>query len=129
MSRRRGEPGKAASIFTEQITPTVLARMGLGEAELQTALARDYLVWIRTLSFSGEHSAALNLAIEMRNSSAWDQAERWTIADARLELARLYWNEKIFWRSFLSAGHALITRPILLGRPLKPFLRKTSALS
>jgi hypothetical protein len=49
--------------------------------------------------------------------------QRWQIADLRLIAARLYWKQGRFARSLLAAGHAFVTRPMMLGRPVKLLLR------
>ena len=70
----------------------------------------------------GEWSAALNVAIEMLQSS--DCLDRRVISDMRFMAAELYWRNKRFLKSVLTGGHAVIMRPIVIGRPLKPFLRR-----
>ena len=50
--------------------------------------------------------------------------ERWRVADLRLTVARLRWKQGRPVSSGLSAAHAVLTRPIMLGRPLKLFLRR-----
>jgi glycosyltransferase involved in cell wall biosynthesis len=119
-SRRKGITDPLCSV--EEITPAVLARMGVSEAKQQIAAASEYLVWIRTMYTAGEYSVALKAAIEVLQSP-WEHMERWQIADLRLIAARLYWKQGRFASSLLTAGHAFVTRPIMLGRPVKLMLR------
>jgi cellulose synthase/poly-beta-1,6-N-acetylglucosamine synthase-like glycosyltransferase len=116
-SRRDGRLDPLTSV--QEITPAVLAGLGVSEAMQQTTIASEYLRWIRIMYAGGEYSSALNAAVEMLQSSDWKYAERWVIADMRLLAARLYWKQKRFARSLLTAAHAFMTRPIMLGRPLK----------
>ena len=120
-SRRKGITDPLCSV--EEITPAVLAGMGVSEVAQQTAAASEYLFWIRTMYAAGEYSVALKAALEVLQSPDWEHMERWQIADLRLMAARLYWKQGRFASSLLAAGHAFVTRPVMLGRPVKPLLR------
>ncbi len=121
-SRSNGLPDPLSS--TEQITPAFLASLGVAEAAQQIAAASDYLVWLRTMCQAGEYSTALAVATELLQSPDWKYVERWQTADLYLAIARLYWREKRYLKSFLAAGRAVTTRPVVLGRPLKPMLAR-----
>ncbi|MGZ8906047.1 MAG: glycosyltransferase [Methylobacter sp.] len=118
--RRDGIPDPLDSI--EEITPAVLVKLGVSEATLQSALARRYLWSIRTMYNTGEYPGAFNMLTEMLRSCDWKQADKRTIADLRLLSAQLYWRQGRFVRSIAIAGHATITRPIILGRPFRSLL-------
>jgi len=122
LSKRNGSPDPLNSVG--DITPAVLAGLGVSKATQQATLARGYLRWIRNMSNAGEYSAALDMVIEVLRFSDWKHAENRVAADLLLLAARLYWRHGRFTRSILSAVHAVITRPITLGRPLKPLLRR-----
>jgi glycosyltransferase involved in cell wall biosynthesis len=115
--RRSGRPDPFNS--TEEITPEVLAQLGVTYARQQSEMASGFRDWIRFMCMAGEYSSALRAAIEMAQSSDWKYVERWQIADLYLTISRLYWRQKSFWKSFLAAGHAVAVRPVVLGRPLK----------
>jgi hypothetical protein len=121
LSRRNGNADPLDSI--DVITPAVLARLGASEAMQQTALARVYVTSIRNMCDAGEHSVALQM-IDILRSPGWEHAESSVIADFWLAAARLYWRQGQFARSVLTAGRALVTRPIILVRPFKPLLRR-----
>lgn len=110
--------------LAEDITPAALASSGVTEATQQIALATGYQLWIRYMYLAGEHTAALNAAVEMLQSSDWKYAEGRSISDVHVIAARVYWMHKRFWRSFLAAGQAVKTHPKIVGRPLKPLLRR-----
>lgn len=116
--RRSGKPDLFSSI--KEITPEVLAALGVTSAKQHVAADRD---WIRAMYEAGDYVTALNAATKVLHSSDWEYAERWEIASMRLTIARLYWREGRFAKSFLNAAHAFIAQPTMLARPLKPFLR------
>jgi hypothetical protein len=91
----------------------------VSEAAQQRAQTNGYLIFIRNMSLTGERSAVLNLWVEMIRASRLEYIERRVLADARLAVAELYWNQDRYLASLLAAGHAVIMRPMILGRPLK----------
>ena len=121
VARRNGN-GDPLDSFKE-ITPAVLAGLGVSEAMQQTALASAYVTCLRSMSNAGEFSAALKV-IDILQSSGWEHAENHVLADSRLAAAGLYWRQRRFAKSIVTAAQGLIMRPIILGRPLKPLLRR-----
>jgi glycosyltransferase involved in cell wall biosynthesis len=116
--RKAGQPDPLDS--AKEITPAVLLALGVGYAEQQTALLYTYCAQVHCMCALGEWSGALNLAMEMlRSSSEWKYVDRRGIADMRLKAARVYWKNHQFLQSIFTAGHAVMTRPMLVGRPLK----------
>ena len=124
-ARRRGKPDPLDS--AEQITPTLLAGLGVTETRQQRELASDYRQWIRHMCVAGEYEIALQTALEVLHSHS-ELVERWQIADLYLTVARLYWRQKRFAKSSLAAIHAVVLRPVVAGRPLKPVLRRLGLL-
>lgn len=120
-SRRNGLPDPLNS--AAKITPELLAGLGVTRAMQQRQLASDVREWVRNLCNAGEYSAALKAALEALRCDP-GYLERWRLADLRLTVARLQWKQGRPLRSGLSAAHAVLTRPIMLGRPLKPLLRR-----
>jgi hypothetical protein len=127
LSRRKGNGDPLDA--TRDISPSILEQLGLGEAEQSAVVARGYLTCIRSMSDAGESSLAKDTMRELLNSPAWARANRALVADSHLLKARLHWREGRFARSAFSALHAVITRPIVLGRPLKPMMRQLGLLS
>jgi hypothetical protein len=121
-SRRNGHPDPLNGI--QEITPDVLIGLGVTRGALQNALASDCRDWIRVMSDAGEFSAALKATVESLQSSDWEFAEKWRIADLWLTAARLHWQQKEFLASLLAVGHAVLARPVVVGRPLRPLLRR-----
>lgn len=119
IARRNGNPDPLDSVA--EITPEVLTRLGVTEAMQQTTLARAYLSTVRNMCDSGEYRLALD-TLEILRSSEIRKAETWAIADLRVCAAEVYWRQREFAKSIITAVHAVITRPIILGRPLKPLV-------
>ncbi|MBZ5705516.1 MAG: glycosyltransferase [Acidobacteriia bacterium] len=119
--RRNGTPDPLEAV--KEITPAVLAELGVTEARQQSVLASDWRNWIRNMCLAGEYSVALKAADGMLQSDL-QYVERWQIADLYLIIARLYWRQKRLLKSFLAAVRAVMTRPVVAGRPLKLLLRR-----
>ena len=106
----------------KEITPAVLVALGVSYPAQQLALSNTYRAQIHCMSALGEWSGALNLAMEMLRSSDWEYVGRPVIANMRLEAALVYWKNNRFLKSIFTAGHAVMTRPLLVGRPVKRLL-------
>jgi len=125
--RKAGKPDPLDSV--REITPTVLVALGVSYAEQQGALVYAYCAQLHCMCAIGEWSGALNLALEMlRRSSDWKYVDRRGIANIRLKAARVYWKNNRFLQSIFTAGHAVMTRPMLVGRPLKRLLMRLELL-
>jgi len=124
-SRRDGLPDPLTSV--EEITPNSLAVLGVSRAEQQSYLASYAMHWIRSFCMAREYSAALNVAREILRSDV-EQVERWQVANLWLVAARLSWKQRRFAEACLSAARAVATRPIILGRPIKPLLQSARLL-
>ncbi len=126
LSRESGKPDPFNTVA--EITPAVLAQLGVAHAKQQREVALDRYQWIRNMCSVGGHSLALGAALEMLQSDL-EHVERWLIADLRLLAARLYWRQGKFARSCLTAAHAFVMRPIIGGRPAKQLLRRFQFLN
>jgi len=120
--RRKGRPDPAEGV--KQITSQLLCAWGVTETRQQQDFVSDCQRWIRILSAAGEYSAALKTALEALKSSDAKQVGRRQLVDLHLAMARLYWRELSVWKSFRTAGKAVLLRPAVLGRPLKSLPRR-----
>jgi hypothetical protein len=120
-SRRNGIPDPLSSV--KEITPEVVAALGVTKPRQQSELASQRGRWIRNMCMAGEYSVALEAALETLQSDL-EYVERRQIADLHLIVARLYWRQRKFLSSLLAAAHAVVTRPVVAGRPLQPLLRR-----
>lgn len=116
--RRSGKSDLFNSI--QEITPDVLAGLGVTKAKQRVTADRD---WIRALYEAGDFATALQAATQALQSDEWRSAEGWEIASMRRTVACLYWKERRFAMCSLTAIRALIERPTMLGRPVKQLLR------
>src|SRR5713101_3978695 len=120
-SRRNGIPDPLNSV--KEITPEALAALGVTKARQQSELASESGRWIRNMCMAGEYSVALQEALGTLQSDL-EYVERRQIADLHLIVARLYWRQRKYLSSLLAAAHAVVTRPVVAGRPLRPVLRR-----
>jgi hypothetical protein len=102
--------------------------MGVTAAMLQTTIASDCREWIRNMCLAGEYAVALGAAVEVLHSSDLEHAEKRSIADLWLAAAWLYWKQKRFLGSLLAVAHAVVTRPVVVGRPLTQLLQRFELL-
>jgi len=106
------------------IGPAELAKLGVDVTTQQQYMAARYRARIRRLEREGVISAALNFATEMFRSSQWEHAERWIIADIHLRRASFYRRQGMIFPHLKAVVRALITRPVVAGRPLKRLLQR-----
>jgi hypothetical protein len=125
IARRSGKPDPLES--TGEITPASLAGLGVSEAMQHTTLARGYLSSIRNMCEAGEFVPALKM-FETVRSAELRHADRWTIADLCLCGAKLYWRKKNLAQYALNVANAVVTRPIILGRPFKTLLTRVTTM-
>jgi glycosyltransferase involved in cell wall biosynthesis len=107
----------------DQITPRTLVALGVPEARQRRILAADGRNWIRSMTAAGEYRAALSAASDMLKSDRAD-IEAWQIADLQLTVAQLHWKQGEFLKAIGAAGRAVVTRPLIVGRPIKGLLRR-----
>lgn len=110
------------------VNATVLEQLGVTEAKRERALLTGYRNCITTLSRASQNSAALALALEALQSSRWEHVERSLIAHLWLMTASLYWRQGRVFCSLLAVGRALMTWPVVVGRPLKPLFASVGRL-
>jgi hypothetical protein len=120
--RRRGGPDPLNSV--QAVTPDLLKQMGVGEAELQFALAAEFRGWIQFMCAAGEWTAALTAASELLRSSDWKFVETRAVGDMYLQVAKLAWDHNRFWMSIVTAGQAVLKRPRVAGRPVRLLLQR-----
>ena len=106
-----------------EITPALIAGLGVNEAQQESKIVTGYRHWIRRMALAGEHAIALKTANEVARTD-WQFDEQWQIADLYVIIAGLYWQQKKFFSSVFSIGRAVAMRPKIVGRPLKPLLER-----
>jgi glycosyltransferase involved in cell wall biosynthesis len=124
--RKRGQPDPLDS--TTEITPELLARMGVSEAEWQPALVNRYRWAMATATDAGDYPSVLELAHEMLSFSDWKSAEKWEVAHVWFKSAQIHRRQGNYLQSGIATVRGILVRPVVLARPLKPLLRRVGKL-
>jgi Glycosyl transferase family 2 len=119
--RAAGNPDPLNSV--KQITPTVLAGMGVSETIQTNKLAEGYFSLINQMYQAGEYAAVLEAAAEMFQLCEGEFAERRYVSDAHILSAKAYRKQGRMFPSLLSVGRAVLARPRIAGRPLRRLLQ------
>jgi glycosyltransferase involved in cell wall biosynthesis len=119
--RDAGNPDPFNSI--KQITPKMLAGMGISEAVQKSKFAKDYFSVISQMYKAGESTAVLEAAIEMFQLCQGGGVERRFISEVHLMVAKVYWKQGRAFPSLLSLARAVLARPKVVGRTLRPLSR------
>jgi hypothetical protein len=119
--RGAGKPDPIDSV--PEITPEVLAGMGVSEAVQKNKLAEGYFSAMDQIYKAGGNSAVLEAAAELLQLCKGRSVEQRYISDAHILCAKAYWKQERILPSILSLGRAVLARPRVVGRPFKPFLR------
>jgi hypothetical protein len=118
--RKSGRPDPLSQ--AREISPETLAALGVPHSKQHDVFVSDLQLWIRHMCMAGEYATALHAALEMLQTDLSDIA-RWKVANLHLTVAGLLWRQKQFLGSALSIGRAVLTRPLVVGRPLKVLLK------
>jgi hypothetical protein len=119
--RAAGKPDPLNSV--KQLTPAVLSGMGVSETRQKTSLAEGYFHWIKQIYAAGEYAAVIESAAEMLQVCEGEGVEPRFISDVHLIAAKAYWKQGRIFPSFLSVARAVLARPKVIARPLKPMFR------
>lgn len=120
-ARRKGEPDPLDT--AREITSSSLAAWGIGEQTQRNSVVADGHVWIRSLMNAGEDAAALSAARRILGGCL-DHVDPWRVSELHLCVAAIYWREKKIRKWLVAVGQAVLARPVVMGRPLKPLLQK-----
>jgi Glycosyl transferase family 2 len=118
-SRKSGLPDPLDQV--KEISPDVLAALGVPHSRQRNVFISDYQLWIRHMCMAGEYPTALNAAVEILRTDLRDIA-RWQVANLHLTVAGLLWRKRHFLSSAVSVARAVVTRPLVVGRPLRVLL-------
>jgi hypothetical protein len=121
LARRSGKADELDS--AREITPALLARLGVSDAAQQAAVTREYLRSIRNMYEAGEYSIARRTLVEALHTVDFQCAEKWVIGEIRLLAACLDWHERRFGSSIQAVARAIIARPKMIARPLRSLRR------
>ena len=120
-ARRNGQSDPLDTI--PEITPLTLAALGVGQLEQRNAVIANARVWVFLLIRAGEYPAASAVARRTLQSNL-DQVDRLQVSELYLSLAFISLKGGRLWEWIIALSQAVRARPVLVGRPLKPLLRK-----
>jgi glycosyltransferase involved in cell wall biosynthesis len=124
--RRRGSPDPLSHV--EEVTPQLLDTLGVNMAEIGQALLDNYYYWMDVLGPS-EPEAALRVIEGLLQLPGDERFNRSVLANAWLKAAGIYYRLGRPGKAMVSAGRAVLVRPIVAGRPVKwVFTRLAAAL-
>jgi hypothetical protein len=119
-ARRAGQPDPLHGLT--QLDDAMLDRLGLDAAARAAAVARATLTSVRSLADAGELGRARQLLDALQQTSRAQALGAALRADVRLEHARLQWLQGRPLRAAGTFMHALLQRPRVALRPLKPWI-------
>lgn len=120
--REQGKPDPLPSVT--EITPALLVGMGVSEIRQENALAEGFLSLMEDIYRAGGNTTVPELAAEMFKLCPSQGVDQRYISSAYILSAKAYWKQGRVFHSFLSFAHAVLARPRVMGRPLKPLLRR-----
>ena len=119
--RRNGSPEPLIS--EERITSEVLARLGVDQAAQQRALEGTYAYLIELMSRASQDDAVLRLFEELIDPSKSAPVDKRAVSNSMLWVAGIHYRRGSPVRALACVGRAVLTRPIVAGRPLKRALK------
>jgi len=119
--RKDGKPDPLNS--AREITPALLAKMGVSEAEQKRSLASGYSGYIRHMYDAGSYAAVPGAIAEMLGVCRGDYLEPRLVSDMHILSAKAYWKQERIFNGFFSFGRAVYAYPRIVGRPLRTLLR------
>jgi GT2 family glycosyltransferase len=121
-ARRQGQADPLDSIG--ELTPGFLEKIGVSQTALNAALTSRYLRSVSTMCEAGQYAVVLDLLNDVFRAPEWNYTRDRPAADLYLMAAQAFWHQGEYAKSVLNVIHAFRIRPLVLGRPLKSFLRQ-----
>ena len=124
--RRNGRPDPLSEV--DEITPQLLDSLGVTAAEIRVALVDTYAYWMDLLGAADPETAlqVIEGLLQLPDAQSFDRS---VLANAWLKAAGIHYRQGRLGRALVSAGRAVLVRPIVAGRPLKrAFTRIAGAL-
>ncbi len=122
----RGDGIPEPVVSADRFTPEVLIRLGVNRAAQERAEVGHYLTWIGLMSQSSQDDGVVRLVDELIELSRSSPMDRSALSNAILSAARSHYRRGRPLPALVYLGRAILTRPIIAGRPLK---RAVSSLS
>jgi hypothetical protein len=106
----------------DEITPEVLALLGISEAAFMEALVKAHCDWMNAMLQASNVDAALGLIEDMLQLPRSTSANGALLSNACLTAARIHYKRRAFRASINSTATAIRIRPVVVGRPIKKLL-------
>lgn len=120
--RRDGKPDPLST--AREITPGLLAEMGVSEVTQKKELASGYSGYINHMFDAGGYAAVPEATAEMLQVCKGSQIDPRLIVNMHILSARAFWRQRKPISGLLSVARAVRTRPRILGRPLRTLLNR-----
>jgi glycosyltransferase involved in cell wall biosynthesis len=114
--RKEGKPD--ALDVSREITPELLAQMGVSRVRQDNSLAEGYVYWIKQLYAAGEYQAVIATSTEMFRSCEKRNVRASLVSDAYILSAKASWKQRKIFRGLVSSVLAVRTRPVILRQAL-----------
>jgi hypothetical protein len=121
LERKAGKRDPLSDV--REITPELLSKLGVKEAEIQQAVLGGYRYWVDVLG-EADPEAALELVEKLTQLSHSGPVEPRTLAGAWLAAARIHYEQKERARALAFTVRALLVRPSLVGRDFLDLTRR-----
>ena len=113
--RREGKVDPLNSV--KEITPALLASMGVSEAAQKQEFINDYRGYIRLMFESGGYDAVPNAVAEMLRDCKGSYRDSLLIVDMQVLAGRAFWKKGKGVRGVLAIARAVYARPRLFAHP------------
>jgi glycosyltransferase involved in cell wall biosynthesis len=118
--RREGKPDPLNG--AKEITPALLAEMGVSEYVQKKELASGYCGYIKHMFEAGGYAAVPEATAEMIQACEGSKINPRLIADMHILSAKAYWKQSKPISGLHSVAKAVRARPRILGRPVRALL-------
>jgi Glycosyl transferase family 2 len=122
--RRHGNPDPLSHV--EEVTPQLLETLGVSTAHIHQAIVSASVYWMYVLAKVDDESA-LRVIDGLLQSAGSGYVERSVVANAWLTAAGIHYRQGRPAKALVSAGRAVLARPIVAGRGLKRSFTRLAA--
>ena len=119
LSLARQSHGVEPTLPEPVISEEFLEKLGVSQTSRRGALVGAYSYWISQMSRASHDDAVVRLVDELNEVSKSGPVDKPSLSDAMLLAARSHYRRRRPVRALASLGRAVLTRPVVAGRPIK----------